>query len=102
MKDIRVQRIELLGKIKANRALHRDIFQRALVKFRERALEELDRRLLDIRHGRKIDLYIGLPRPEDHTADYDRVIQMLEKGPDRSLKTPSRPQLLVHPPGEFL
>ena len=31
-----------------------------------------------LRGGRRVDQYIGLPEPDDHTADYDRVITMAE------------------------
>lgn len=78
MNAIIVKKIELLTAIRQNRNSHREIFLKAQKKFRERFIEELDRRLADARHGLKIDTYIGLPRPKDHTADYDRAIRMLE------------------------
>lgn len=46
--------------------------------FRERIVEELDRRLSDARNGRAFNLAIGLPEPQDHTRDYERVIRMYE------------------------
>ena len=35
-------------------------------------------RLAAARNGKRIEQYIRLPEPEDHTRDYDRVISMLE------------------------
>ena len=38
---------------------------------------ELDARLHDACKGRRIDVSISLPQPEDYTDDYDRVLEML-------------------------
>ena len=78
MKPILVKRGELLDKINANREKHREIFLKAQEKFRERAIEELDRMLADARQSRKIKIHVGLSEPEDHTEDYDRAITMLK------------------------
>jgi hypothetical protein len=78
MQKVTVRREELLERLRHNRDNHRTIFEKALDGYRERLLEELEGRLEDLRKGRKIDQYIGLPEPEDHTSDYDRVITMVE------------------------
>jgi hypothetical protein len=39
---------------------------------------ELERRVRDLKHSRQVNQYIGLPEPEDHTDDYDRVLTMIE------------------------
>jgi hypothetical protein len=64
--------------LEGNRAQHWKTFLKAQQGFRTRVIAELDRRLEDARAGRKIDLSFGLPEPQDHTADYDREIRMLE------------------------
>jgi len=69
---------ELLRILTENREKHRGIFLEAQEGFRQRVIEELDRRLADVRQHRHIDLYFQLPEPEDHTSDYDREIRMLE------------------------
>jgi hypothetical protein len=68
----------LIDRLKKNRAEHRKIFEEALVGYRNRVIEELDRRLKDAKAGRKIDTRIYLTEPEDHTREYDRAIDMLE------------------------
>jgi hypothetical protein len=73
-----INKNELLTILEANRARHRDVFLAAQDGYRRRVIQELDRRLEDARAGRKIDLLFRLPEPEDHTADYDREIKMLE------------------------
>ena len=51
----------------------------------DRLKAELDRRVRDLKAGRHIDQYIGLPEPEDHTDDYDRVIMMAHMSVDDTI-----------------
>jgi hypothetical protein len=74
---VTVNRDELLAKITANRAQHRAVFEKALKAYRARVLEILEQRIARIRKGKEIDLYFNLPVPQDHTDDYDAVIDML-------------------------
>lgn len=78
MNTVKVKKEELLKALQENREAHRGIFEEAQKNYRERLIEELDRRLEDARNGKSIDLYFNFPEPEDHTKDYDRVIKMLE------------------------
>ncbi len=78
MRTVTVKKEDLLKILKENRDNHRAIFEEAQKNYRERAIEELDRRLRDAEEGRRIDVAIYLPAPEDHTKDYDRVIRMVE------------------------
>lgn len=83
---VRVRTEELLGILRANRDAHREIFNKAQVKYRERVIAELDQRLKDAREGRQIDMIIHLPVPEDHTSDYDAEIRMLEMSTTKEIK----------------
>ena len=47
---------------------------------------ELQQRIADLKRGLRIDQYIGLPEPQDHTADYDRVITMAEMSSDDTIQ----------------
>jgi hypothetical protein len=76
--EVLVDKNELLGVLRGNRASHRDVFLRAQEGFRDRAIKELDRSLADARAGNEVRLVVSLPKPEDHTEDYDREIRMLE------------------------
>jgi hypothetical protein len=76
--EVLVDKTELLGVLRANRARHRDAFLKAQQGFRERAIAELDRSLADARAGNDVRLVVRLPEPQDHTEDYDREIRMLE------------------------
>lgn len=76
--EVIVDKDELLGVLRANRETHRETFLKAQEGFRARAIAELDRSLADARAGNEVRLTVSLPRPEDHTEDYDREIRMLE------------------------
>lgn len=78
MKAVTVNRSELLNILHRNRAHHREMFLRAQDIYRAKVIEELDRMLEDARNGSKIRRAVQLPEPEDHTADYDVVIEMLK------------------------
>lgn len=75
---VTVKVADLLEVLRQNREVHRAKFLDAQVQFRQRAVYELDRSLADARKGNEVRLFIRLPEPEDHTADYDREIRMLE------------------------
>lgn len=88
MEDVKVSKTELLERVKANRAKHRAIFEDALVGYRAEVIKILDKRLEDAKTGKKINTLISLVEPQDHTADYDAVIDMLEMSLDQAIIIP--------------
>lgn len=78
MQNITVMKVRLLETLHKNRDEHRDLFLKAQEKYREKVIEILDERLADARAGRKIDVYIALPEPEDYTSAFDQAITMVE------------------------
>jgi hypothetical protein len=84
--EIVVDKNELLDVLRANRDRHRDVFLKAQQGFRERAIAELDRSLADAQVGDDVRLAVHLPKPEDHTEDYDREIRMLEMHQEPTVK----------------
>ncbi len=80
MKQIKVNKIKLLDILKKNRDEHRGVFLEAQTAFRLVAIEALDAQLKEARDGNPFELHklAVLRAPVDHTADYDRSIQMLE------------------------
>ena len=78
LESMRINRGDLLARIKVNRGMHRDEFERAQVGYRQAMIEELDRMLADAREGRGIKRGVSMPEPQDHTESYDTVIHMLE------------------------
>ena len=86
MRNVTVNRDEFLVEVTANREAHREVFEKALDSFHRRLKAELDQRVRDLKAGRRINQYIGLPEPEDHTADYDRIITMAEMSIDDTIQ----------------
>jgi len=78
MKPITVSKSELLDKVRENRARHRQVFLDSLEGWRKAALAKLEDTVRDLQGGRTPEIRFSLVRPEDHTRDYDRVIEMLE------------------------
>lgn len=81
MENVRIKRTELLVKVKTNRDNHNGLFVKAQEGFRKRAIEELDTMMEAAKAG-NVRLYVGLTPPQDHTAEYDRAIAMLEMSVD--------------------
>jgi hypothetical protein len=77
MDKIVVNKADLLKVVTENREQHRAIFEEALVGFRAKVVERLDEMIARAKANKKIEMYIGLVQPEDHTKDYDLVIGML-------------------------
>jgi len=78
MQKIKVKKASLLEILHKNRRAHNGIFLEAQTGFRKAVIAELEGRLELARKGKKIEQYMRLPEPENHTRDYDRVISMLE------------------------
>ena len=92
MKQVRVAKSKLLAILKKNRAEHREVFIQAQKTFRVVAIKALDAQLKSARKGRPFELanLVRLTAPEDHTADYDRSIQMLEMSVDTEIVVDER------------
>lgn len=82
MHSVKVKRKELLKKVEKNRKSHRDLFLRAQEGYRIDMIAELDRMLKDAKAGKNIRRAVVMPEPQDHTDDYDRVIDMLKMSVD--------------------
>ena len=86
MNTVKVNKQELLKKLQANRAAHRDLFIKAQTGYRELVIQELDKSIADARAGRAIRTHIRLEAPQDHTSEYDNVIEMLRMSVDETIE----------------
>jgi hypothetical protein len=77
MRDIQVDKAELIKTLETNKKGHRKVYEEARENYLKAAAEELEKRLDAINAGRMVSLIVNLPVPEDHTRDYERVIKML-------------------------
>lgn len=65
-----------------NREAHASLFTEAQAVFRAVAIEELAGMLKDAVDGKAIRRRINLSPPEDHTADYDKMLGLLNISDD--------------------
>ena len=75
---VTVKRDELLAELRKNRDAHREVFDKAIAGWEAKVLEELTQAVKDAKAKRFFNGTIVIPRPKDQTADYDRVIKMVE------------------------
>lgn len=77
MEKITVIKAMLLETLLNNMAEHQAAYDEAVVAYRARAIEEMERNLLAAQRGDEVVLYVRIPVPEIHTDDYKRAIEML-------------------------
>lgn len=73
-----VKKTELLPILKENRENHQSVFEAALGGYRLVMIREFEKRLAEIKTGKKIRRAFTMPVPADHLDDYDQAIEMLE------------------------
>lgn len=83
---VRVDKETLLNRIKINRDQHRTIFEEALEGWKKKVIEVLEERYEDALKGKNFNIAIHMPRPEDHTDQYDTVIELLSMSLDEELE----------------
>lgn len=76
--EITVNKKDLLDALITNRDEHVLTFQKAIEKYRFKAIEFFTEQLDIISSGGEVERYMRLPLPEEHTDDFDRAIQMVE------------------------
>ena len=74
-----VDRGLLMSTLRTNLSTHRAIFEEAIERFRVEAVRQLNKRVDEIANGVTTNTLVHLPVPEDHSADYERAIRMLER-----------------------
>lgn len=82
MQRVTVRKGELVERMTSNMEKHRQMFLEAQEGYREAVIKALDERLADARGGKPVTLHFGLIPPEDHTGDYERVLDMLQMSVD--------------------
>lgn len=79
---IRVNKKDLIAKLTENRATHHAAFEEAMAGYKTRAIELLEEHIERIKAKAPERVMVNLPMPQDHTDDYDRVIDMLDWSQD--------------------
>lgn len=75
---ITVKKDELLKELETNRNNHARDLEEAVAGYHQAVIRGLEHALADAREGKEYRTAIQLAEPEDHVADYDRVIKMVK------------------------
>lgn len=82
MNSVKVKKADLLAKLEANHKAHRDLVVKAWEGYRIKSVELLDQALERARKGSRENVCVVLEMPQDHSKDYERVIEMLRMSVD--------------------
>lgn len=86
MKTVRLNKDELEVIVRKNRDKHRKIFEEAIEGYRKRVIKRLEQMVQNAKDGKKVDTYVNMVQPEDHTKDYNQVLEMLELSVDDTIE----------------
>lgn len=88
MDKVKVNRTELLGKLRENRDNHKAEYEEAMAGWEVKIVEAFDKALGRVEEGDFSDLNpaLSLPKPQHHMKDYDLVIRMLEMSVDDNIE----------------
>lgn len=84
METVKISKTDLIAKLTENRAAHVAVVKEAGIKYRQKCVDAMRQRADQIEAGADIDVYFSLPKPEDHTEDFDDALAALqwEQGTD--------------------
>lgn len=86
MNKVKVDKLELIVKVKENRNAHKKVFEKAINRYREQVICELEKSISLAKEGKRIRTQIYLPEPIDQTKEYDRALAMLEMSVDLNVE----------------
>ncbi len=86
MQSVTIKKVELLEKVKENRGNHRAVFERAIIVFRKKVIDELEASLERAKKGERIARMHSLVQPMDMTQEYDQAIAMMEMSVDEEIE----------------
>lgn len=78
MEQVKVNKAELLSRVEANFAKHKEIVTEAFDAYRKQAIEELDKMIEEAKAGKRIRRAITLVEPIDQSREYRSAIEMLK------------------------
>ena len=76
-RTIKVNKQQLIDKIKENRENHIKEFEKAKVAYREEALKQLTEQIKKVEEG-ALDAKLNLITPIDNSTNYDKIVEMFE------------------------
>ena len=76
-RTIKIKKQELIDKIKENKKNHIELYEKAVIAYKEEALEQLGDLTTKVKNG-KIDIKLDLVTPIDSSDDYDAILEIFE------------------------
>lgn len=86
MQSVKVDKVELLNILKANRSTHFVAFQKAFEGYRQECIRILEKNLESLRTNKNVVVHFYEQAPQDQTKNYDIVIKMLEMSVDSEVE----------------
>lgn len=83
---IKVNKREIIEKIRHNWVAHRAIYEDAMEGYRAEAITRLNEYVDQLKAGKSPRIVFVLPVPEDHTDDYKAILAMLEAHVDKTIE----------------
>ncbi|SEI98358.1 hypothetical protein SAMN04244579_02688 [Azotobacter beijerinckii] len=89
-RSVNVSRLELIQSLKEGRERHTVDYETAAQDYKDAAIKFLSDALKRAKKGDLSDIAFKLPKPENHTADYDEIIAMMERSVDETISLDSQ------------
>ena len=86
MKPFRIKKQELIEKVEFNRREHRAIYERADEGWKAQFQKWLDKQRDAVFEGEEFETFFNEPRPQDHTEDYDVVLDGWKMSEDEEIE----------------
>ena len=82
MREVKIDKGKLQFRVQENRDKHREVYERAMEGYRQEVLKWFGIQMENAMADAGFETAFYMPRPEDHTEDYDRVLDMLTMSED--------------------
>jgi hypothetical protein len=89
LKAVRMRKSVLLQRVRDSKAKHVQDYAEAKAGFQKKLIADLSEALKLAKAGAEFRAGYHLEEPEDHSKDYDRVIEMLEVSLDEEVDLPA-------------
>lgn len=78
MKEVTINKHDLRTRVQKNLLQHRETYETAFIGYARAAVRFFEQQLASARDGKQFIAYFNEPMPEDHTVDYEAVLDMID------------------------
>lgn len=89
MQTVNVKRLDIIDALKKGLIEHEASLSEALSDYNAAVIKFLELALQNAKNGNFKDLVLNIPKPEDHTKDYQHILDMLELSVDETIQLDS-------------